>query len=65
MGGGGVTRGDTTNSRGGQEASAPVKKKGTTRCGSVTRGGQMEAPLDGRRQRTRGNMITSWSRQEA
>jgi hypothetical protein len=43
MGGGGITRGARTNSRGGQEASAPEKKRGTTRCGGETRGGQMDA----------------------
>ncbi len=52
-------RGDPTNSRGGQEASAPEKKKGTTRGRGVTRGGQMEAPLNRMWRRTRGNMISS------
>jgi hypothetical protein len=49
----------------GQEASAPEKKRGTTRGGGATRGGQMEALLDGRLQRTRGNTKTSWGRQKA
>ncbi len=52
-GGGGMTRGDTTNSQGRGEASAPEKKKGTTRGGSPTRSGQVEAPPDGRRWRKR------------
>jgi hypothetical protein len=62
-----------TNSQGGQEASALEKKRGTPRGGSATRSGQVEAPLKGRWwrdeklrwQRIRGNMTTSWGRQEA
>ncbi len=65
MGGGSMTRGDMTNSRGGREASAPRKKRGTMRGGGTTIGGQMEVPLDGRRQRAIGNTKTSWGRQEA
>jgi hypothetical protein len=65
MGGGSVTRGDTKNSRGRQEASSPEKKRGTTRGGNRIRGGQMEAPPDGRWQRIIGNMTTSQGRQEA
>jgi hypothetical protein len=65
MGGGGVTRGDTT--QGGQEASAPEKKRGTMRGGGAMRSGQVKAPPKGRwwrdkklRQwRTRGNTTTS------
>jgi hypothetical protein len=68
-----MTRGDMTNSRGRQEASAPEKKRGTARGGGATRSGQLESPPEGRRwhdkklrwQRTRGNMTTSWGRQEA
>jgi hypothetical protein len=51
MGGSGVTRGDTTNSRGGQEATAPEKKRGKMRGGGMRRGGQVEVPSDGRRWR--------------
>jgi hypothetical protein len=40
--------GDTTNSQGGHEASAPVKKRGTTREDSVTRSGQVETLPAGR-----------------
>jgi hypothetical protein len=65
MGSGGVMRGDTANSQGGREASTTEKKRGTTRYRGTMRGGQMEATSDGRRQRTRGNMTTSWGRQEA
>ncbi len=68
-----MTRGDTTNRKGGQEASAPEKKRGRTRGGGAMRGVQMEAPPDGRqwreeklrRRRSRGNMTTSWVRGEA
>jgi hypothetical protein len=60
-----MTRGDMTNGRGGQEASAPEKKRGTMRGGSAIKGGQMEAQPDGRWRRTRGNTTTSWGRQEA
>ncbi len=55
-------RGDTTNSQGGQEASTPEKKRGTTRGDGAMRGGEMEALLDGRRQSTRDNITTSWGR---
>jgi hypothetical protein len=65
MGRGGITRGDMTNSRGGREASAPEKMRGTTRGGSAMRGGQIEAPPNRRWQRTRCNPTTSWGRQEA
>jgi hypothetical protein len=66
-------RDDRTNSRGGQEASAPEKKRSTTRGGGATRSGQVEVPPDGRQwhvkklrqQRTRGNTATSRVRQEA
>ncbi len=64
-GGSGIARGDTTNSWGGQEVSAPEKKRGTTRGGGATRGGQLEAPPDRRQRRTRGNTTTSWGRQES
>ncbi len=37
-----MTRGGTTNSRGGREMSAPDKKRGTIRGGGVTRSGQLE-----------------------
>ncbi len=65
MGGSGAAKGDMTNSRDRQEARAPEKKRGTTRGCGVTRSGQLEAPLDRRGQRTRGNTTTSWGRQEA
>jgi hypothetical protein len=73
MGGGGVSRDDTTNSWGGQEASASEKKRGMTRGGGTVRSGQVEAPPVGRlwhdmklrRWRTRGNTTTSQGRQEA
>jgi hypothetical protein len=65
MGGGGITRDDTTNSRGRREANAPEKKRGMTRGVGVMRGGQMEVPPDGRRRRTRDNTTTSRGRQEA
>jgi hypothetical protein len=42
MGGSGTTRGDKINSRGGQEASIPDKKRGTMRDGSATRSGQLK-----------------------
>ncbi len=48
MEGGGVTRGDTTNSQGGQKASTPAKKRDTTRGSNTKRGGQVEATLDWR-----------------
>ncbi len=65
-----MTRGETTSSWGGQEATATEKKRGRTRGGSAIRGGEVEVLLDGmwwhdkklRRQRTRGNMITSQRR---
>jgi hypothetical protein len=60
-----MTRGDMTNSGDGQEASAPEKKRGTTRGGGAMRGGQLEVPFNGRQWRTRGNTATSWGRQEA
>jgi hypothetical protein len=68
-----VTRGDSIISWGRQEASTPEKKRGTTRGSRATRGGQVEAPLDGRRWRdkklrwrgTRGNTTTSRGRSEA
>jgi hypothetical protein len=68
-----MMRGNTANSRGGQETSAPEKKRGMMRGGGTSRGGQAEAPLDGRqrcdkklrRQRTRGNKTTSWGRLKA
>jgi hypothetical protein len=47
-GGGGVTRGNTTNGWGGREAIAPEKKRGTRRGRGATRSGQVEALLDGR-----------------
>jgi hypothetical protein len=70
MGGGGMMRGDKTNSQGGREATAPEKKRGTTRCGGVTRGGQVEVLLDWRRwrdkklrwQRTKGITTASQDR---
>ncbi len=73
MGDTGMMRGDTTNSRGGQEASAPEKKRSTKRGGGTMRGGQVEALLDGRwwhvnklrPGRARGNTTTSQGRQEA
>jgi hypothetical protein len=37
-----MTRGDTTNSQGGQDVSAPDTKRGTTRGGGITRSGQLE-----------------------
>jgi hypothetical protein len=49
MGGGGMTRGDTTNSHGGQDVSASEKNRGTTRGGGAMRSGKVEAPLDRRR----------------
>ncbi len=63
-----MTRGDATNSPCGGEASTPEKKRGTTRGGSATRGGQVETLPDGRHwddkklrwQRTQGNTTTSW-----
>jgi hypothetical protein len=73
MGGGSsVTRGDATNSRCKQELTIPEKRRGKTRGSSVTRGGQVEVPPDGRRWRdkklrwwrTRGNTTASRGRQE-
>jgi hypothetical protein len=66
-GGGGMTRGDMTNSCGGQEVSALEKKRGTTRGSGATRSEQVEALPDGRQwrdkklrqQRTKGNITTS------
>jgi hypothetical protein len=68
-----VTRGDTTNCRGGREVTAPEKMRGTTRGGDATRGGQEEATPDRRRWRdetlrwwrTRGNTTASRGRREA
>jgi hypothetical protein len=51
MGGGGVTRGDITNSWGGQEASASEKKRGMMRGGGAARSGQVEKLPDRRRWR--------------
>ena len=73
MGGGGMTRGDRTNSKGRQEATAPEKKRGKMRGGGMRRGGQVEALPDRRRwhdkklrwKRTRGNTTASWGRGEA
>jgi hypothetical protein len=73
-GGGGVMRGYMTNSRGGQEATAPEKRRGTNRGSGMTRGGQVKAAPDRRRwhdkklrwQRTRRiNTTASQVRREA
>jgi hypothetical protein len=50
--GGGATRGNAANGRGGQEATTPEKKGGMMRGGgSGMRGGWVKAPPDGRWQR--------------
>jgi hypothetical protein len=73
MGGSVITRGNMTNSCGGQEASTPETRRGTTRGGGTTRSGQVEAPPDGRQCRDkklrwwnqRGNRTTSRGRYKA
>jgi hypothetical protein len=68
-----MTRGDTTNSWGRQEASTPEKKRSTTRGYGTMRSGQVEVSLNRRRwhdkklrrRRTRDNMATSQGRREA